>query len=262
MRQAKAFTIIELLVCVAIIALLMGIVLPALGRARDAARTAIELSAARQLAIGYVAHAAEQRGRLLPGYAHEPAHDGFNNPVTPPANARYPWRLARYVNHQVRGCILVNEQEKLAEGYDPASPGDWYYAISVNPSFGLNQYYLGGDLVNPGPRTWLTRLDDAARPSDLITFASARYNAGYTAAGFFRVEAPTGSINNITGWSAAYDEGASAHTWGFVHPRHDGRAAFAMLDGHAALLDTQDMRDMRRWANQAALVGDPDWTPF
>ena len=54
-----AFTLIELLVVISIIALLIGILLPALAMGRDAAQTSICLSGQRQLAIGVSAYAGD-----------------------------------------------------------------------------------------------------------------------------------------------------------------------------------------------------------
>ena len=60
----SGFTLIELLVVISIIALLIGILLPALGAARDAARTTQCLSGLRQMGIGFNAYAFEYKGTL------------------------------------------------------------------------------------------------------------------------------------------------------------------------------------------------------
>jgi prepilin-type N-terminal cleavage/methylation domain-containing protein len=59
-----AFTLIELLVVIAIIALLVGILLPALGRARKAAWVAVSLSNIRQLTAGAYTYREENKGYM------------------------------------------------------------------------------------------------------------------------------------------------------------------------------------------------------
>jgi prepilin-type N-terminal cleavage/methylation domain-containing protein len=64
MRDRNAFTLIELLVVISIIALLVGILLPALGAARKTAQGVACLSNIKQLGVALGVHVADNDGKL------------------------------------------------------------------------------------------------------------------------------------------------------------------------------------------------------
>ncbi|MHC4992013.1 MAG: type II secretion system protein, partial [Planctomycetota bacterium] len=63
MSRTRAFTIVELLVVVSIIALLIGILLPAIGKARDQAKLTTSQTNLRNLGQAHVSYAAEWNDR-------------------------------------------------------------------------------------------------------------------------------------------------------------------------------------------------------
>jgi prepilin-type N-terminal cleavage/methylation domain-containing protein len=64
MRRHRGFTLMELLIVIGIIALLVGILLPMVTRAREMASRTVCLSNIRQLQLGWLAYAEEHKGRF------------------------------------------------------------------------------------------------------------------------------------------------------------------------------------------------------
>lgn len=65
-QRQTAFTLVELLVVIGIIALLVAILLPALNKARQYAQSAACLSNLRQIGMGMLMYAQENRGYVVP----------------------------------------------------------------------------------------------------------------------------------------------------------------------------------------------------
>ena len=264
---------LELILSVAIIALLAGLLLPALSLVKRSSHTTRELAAARQLMVAYRAYAYDHNGVLMPGYnniATLPAFDEAGNELMRQIAARYPWRLAPYVDYNLKGfyqdervleVLLQNKTQKT-------------YVVSLFPALGINSVFLGGDTdyAHYEPvfgRFYLTRLSEAKRPARLIVFASARINGPNSQAvpgspgvveGFHRVWPPYIQERK---WRDQYRPNClwpdcKALHFGFVSLRHHFRkAVIGFFDGHTGSLDEAQIQDMRHWADQAT---SPDWT--
>ncbi|MEO1129389.1 MAG: type II secretion system protein, partial [Planctomycetota bacterium] len=64
-RRADGFTLVELLVVIAVIGVLIGTLLPALGGARDRANELRDANALRQLVLAYDLYAQEHGDALI-----------------------------------------------------------------------------------------------------------------------------------------------------------------------------------------------------
>lgn len=270
-RDSTGFTLVEVLVVIAIIGVLLAFVLPSLASARRSAETLKASAAARSLMQAYVLYANDHRDFVLPAHltavqAASGVQDDFGNDIFPPVSQRWVYRLGPYFEYGWAGTTHVGARAALLQEQDailkrPNGLFQWAYEVSVFPSFGINRRYVGGDYRR---QDWIDqnlhvrKLADAFQPSGLFVFASARFYVGPTQIdGYIEVNPPP--------LGAVYDENqqtASPSTaFGNVHPRYQNTAVVGWLDGRAGTLDLDGILDRRNWADAARLSGDPGWGP-
>ncbi|MCI0540305.1 MAG: type II secretion system GspH family protein [Verrucomicrobiales bacterium] len=262
---AGGFTLVELLVVIAMLAILSGLLLPALARGKQKARQVNELNAGRQLALAWQLHADENNDAAMVGYGSQvEAFDDRGAALGSPVRDRYPWRLAPYLAGNFR-AIYVNESRRFLDEAAAMSHEDYVYRASLYPSLGYNSVFLGGDEQKFNPALaypsfgidWLvTRTTQILRPCEMICFASARSRPGGTRDefGYYVVHPPSLKTRQ---WDASFALGRPPEKFGYVHPRWNGAAVTAMTDGHVERLQETGLQDMRRWCNRADR---PGWT--
>lgn len=266
----RAFSLVEMLVTIAVITLLAALGAGAVQSVTGVANKAREVQAARQLVVALQSSAAENNGTYLPGMDYRAGQAG--TPVYKPdgtrlsgrAAQRYPYRMAPYLGNRFEGTVLVNSNEQEIRKKAGNSSSDYDYLLSAYPALGMNIFCVGGVVSRTGKIIYNTDCisRSATARGNILAFASGGSGVGEGKFhGFSYVSPPTTQRDSpiCEKWQSASEWSVESDpkSFGWVDFRYGGKAVCAFLDGTVRMCDVKELSDMRLWSPTAADANNP-----
>jgi len=216
MKRQRAFTLLELLVVISIIAMLAALLAPALARAKASAKSISCNSNLRQMGVAAHIYSGDYHDSYPPAYCY-----AIENGVP----ISYAWDLTSIggASPQVVPGILWQGQGNKAVQQCPAYAGNANWLADPYTGYNYNTSYIGhGQDENiPTP----ARMQDVHRPVHTALFGDGQYVSG--ADKFMR--AP---------WDSPGDQGFNGRWAGTQGFRHQKRTNVVFGDGHTESLKT------------------------
>lgn len=291
--RRKGFTLIELLVVISIIALLVGILLPALGAARKSAQRVKCLSNVRQIGTAMYGYAADNRDVWVP--YKQNWHQVLDQMVYSPAavggfnGTKGYWWASSLLDTGQLGAAAVFDCPSFDATRVEFLTADWTgdddffdghaFAAWNEVQYGYNAIFLGSgmgrfatDGLNSGAindariyksdiANLFTRIDEVRRTSATIAAADSRNAASELssspAGGWAGNTWKAGQSSGI-GYLFPADDQIESQT-GFADPRHQNSINVFWADGHGANVTVSDI-ESPYGDNELTNVESPDLT--
>ena len=265
MRRRRAFTLVELLVVIGIIAVLISILLPVLNKVKEQANATKCAANLREMSKMWYQYAAENKGLSAPGRLPKYVPSGGSIPV----DAYWIGNGMQYRPHwyEVFGASMKNYASRKP---DPTEDDSWKvdsdlytcpsmdWRNSRNFVFGYNYQFLGNthersplDFVNyPVKANAITRASETVMAADSMgtaagkpfTLRTGHYDDGQK--DLFAIGNKGHLIDppRLTAMSdyADYEAPAPQHR-SAPDPRHNKRANVSYCDGHVESRTLQDL---------------------
>jgi prepilin-type N-terminal cleavage/methylation domain-containing protein/prepilin-type processing-associated H-X9-DG protein len=221
-RYHKGFTLIELMVVIAIIAILAGLLLPALAKSKSKAIQINCLSNMKQMGVGLLLYSEDFNGQL-PGNFHHNSNPDFT------------WTdaLSPYLG-EVDSIRLCGADPRKKEKHD--LNGTSYI---MNDHLTTPLFNAFGEMVEPA-----VRLDQLKDPSATVLFFEASDQLAVSAISSACVACSRSW--NLGGWNNVIkDIQPDRHRSGpSTDDRSNGKANYLFADGHVQLVDARIVKSM------------------
>ena len=300
-QPRRGFTIIELLVVISIIAILIGLMYPALTSVRNSGKKTAELNLISQVSKAWSMYGIGHQEQILPGYLSSavqeyrklawafpdesiinpaPTYDiALSNDAGP-----WTWRLLDYMGDSWESLLFYRD---IDWDVSAGKLRDYADVIAMQPAFGYNGYYLGGwwETDDHGQKPYVkfgsVSLTDGRttsvvskvtshiqKPSDQLVFCSTFlasegiYDEVENDVAGSHFAIPS-TLARVVMWESIGSGKIEVHSESHTPlGRFNRMPAIAYADGHVNSVELPDLVDQRLWIPKAQTLGDVPASEF